>query len=412
MKNVDRQKFRPWLGIFLGLIFVSFTVSLAISQEMNFDKWDKAKKAFEKYFTYPSKENSCEALSSLPLTDRLKKLPWSFRAILNYEFNPAMLALDAESGNICAAQIISKLLKYDAASRHTFIFSIWRLIRNRPEMFIKTFSEENIKAFFLQWIFPTTLYKLSKERIVYEIKTRIDSLNSVSNPDLVEIKNKYIEFFEWYLSWKGMNEIKYIQEKDIVSSGEAPFEERIRQGMDAVIQVPSPENIRNLMGILSERVNIKKFIDVMSPQSSWSQIVHRLFEALTDESLCGNKYAIDFLFSFSDLFINPSPIYSGVMGEIMFVNPGVFIKSLKDYYEKLMMTSIAEYCCALPLWYQGDSIIFYERKIEALSQLNMPENKELIDLIIALLRLEVKKEKERSHKILAGVLMEEVPESI
>ncbi|MGB4703660.1 MAG: hypothetical protein WBI18_01090 [Candidatus Saccharicenans sp.] len=379
--------------LFILIISSSVAVGLAVSQEINSETWDKAQKSFETYFSFPSRANSCKALANLPAEEMLGKMPWTFRAIINYEFNPTVLAMDAESGNICAAQIISKLLKYDSGSRSSFVFSIWRLIRNRPEIFLKAFREENFKSLFLQLILPITLDKLSRERVVYEINTRGEALQSVKAPELAEKKEKYINFFEWYLDWKKLKNVTFCREE--FNAKDFPLEMRIRNAINEVINVPCPENIKRLMGILSEWPRIRDIIDVDAGNSQWLPLIQRLREVLREEALCGNKYAVDFLIKYNELFINPSPLYSGLMSEIMFVNPGLFISSLDNNREKLTPSLIREYCCALPLWYQADSLTFYERKIEALNELKMPENKKLIDFIISLLRNEINKEEEK-----------------
>ncbi|MCR4410739.1 MAG: hypothetical protein NUW11_10700 [Candidatus Saccharicenans sp.] len=396
MRNTRKLK-RQYSIIFFLLIFsiVGLRAYAIVAQETTSDIWDRAKKAFENYFDYPTRKNICEALNALPPDEKLKELPWTFKIIIDYEFNPDVLSMDAESGNICAALVVSKLLKYvDVETRRSFVFSIWRLLRNKPEIFLKVFRDENISAFFLQWVFPIALDRLSRERIVYEINNRINAIKSVDTPELTEIGKKYVQFFDWYLGYKGLKDVTYCKEEKL-SLQDFPFEERVRKAMDAVIRVPCEQNIKNLMEILSERGNIKDIIDVDAPKSPWFKPVRNLFEALRYESLCGNTHAVEFLLKYIALFMNPGPIYYGVMSEILFINPAIFISSLGGRKEQLTNSSIAEYVLAFPLWYQADDKVFYERRIEALSALSLPENKKLINIIIDLLKEEVAKNKDR-----------------
>lgn len=398
MRNARKLKVQ-YRNIFILIIFsiLGLRTYILFAQETASDIWVRPKNSFEKYFDYPTRTNICEALNSLPPDEKLKRLPWTFKIIINYEFNPDVLAMDAESGNICAALVIRKLLKYvDVDTRRSFVFSIWRLLRNKPEVFLKVFPDENISAFFLQWVFPITLDRLSRERIAYELNSRIKAIKSVDSPDLAKIGQKYIQFFGWYLGWKGLKDVTYCNNEKLFTR-DFLFEARVRKAMDAVIQVPCEQNIKILMAILSERGKITDIIDVDAPKSPWFKSVRNLFETLRYEALCGNIYAVEFLLKYLSLFVNPAPIYYGVMSEIMFINPAIFINLLEGFKEQLTNSYIAEYIRALPIWYYADKKVFYERQIEALRELNMPENKKLINVIIDLLKDEIDKDKKDGY---------------
>jgi hypothetical protein len=368
------------------LLVVSLRAETAV-QSISLSDWSNTKKILMKYLRKPTTINAWEFFNSIPdnaITDKDKE---EALELFDYSGDCGILVRDALSGNKYAGRAIVRLLPFlEGKSKDILISGLNELMRLNPGLFLRIIYEEHDNIMAKMNGFPITHLQKemrTKERAFYELKMRIWALKSVKDSDLCQIRDGFIKEIEDWIKKSGLQEPP-CRKKNSQLSNDLSVE--IMQAIDEVLRVPCPENLIRLFNILPDDQNrLAEIIETTNPDSIWSKLIHMLFGLLLHELYCGNEYAADLIFKNYRLFeIIPRPVFEALVGETVITNPGLFVKEIDKFKTYLPPKLIEDYCLPKLVPYFTDKIVEYEKRIEALERLNMPEQKELIDYFISL----------------------------
>jgi len=377
-----------------GYITILVTFLLVVSlraentvQSISLSDWSNTKKILMKYLREPTKINAWEFFNSIPDNAITNKDKEEALELFDYAGDCGILVRDTLSGDKYAGRAIVRLLPFlEGRAKDILISGLNELIRLNPGLFLRIIYEEYDNIMAKTNGFPITHLEnqmRTKERAFYELRMRIIALKSVKDSDLRQIRDRFIKEIEDWIKESGLQEPPCRKKNSKISDN---LSVEIMQAIDEALRVPCPENLIRLFNILPDDQNmLADIIETTNPDSIWSKRIHMLFDLLLHEMYCGNEYAADIIFKNYRLFENiPRVVFDALVGKMVIINPGLFVKEIDKFKTYVPPTNFEYLCLPTGAFYYTDRIVEYEKRIEALERLNMPEQKELIDYFISL----------------------------
>ncbi|MGB9840988.1 hypothetical protein [Thermovenabulum sp.] len=394
-----------YLGIFIILssLFLILSSRAELSgQEIPSPNWDNARKTFELFLRKPSILTAWEFLHSIPVNEGADVDKGKFVEYLgDYHRRYEIIILEMEAGNKYAARAALRLLPFlEGELKDKLIVSLSELVRINPEVFLRACYEESGNSFIRINGYPVTqlseVMKYNKDRAFYELLMRKKALQSVKDMELCKIRNKCIQDIEKKMKELGLKGLACGKES-LKSSGD--LNKDIKTAFDEVFRVPCPENIRKLIDLLPEKINygvVKLAKQLMFPErKSPAYEGPEGFELIGHEIVCGNVEAIELVLILSKHFYGIEYfIVRGTISSLILINPALFIEILAEYQEFLRNDDrIIGFCneqiyCDYPSESIGPFIL--EKRVAALTSLNMPQYKDLIDYCVSVMKEEIK----------------------
>lgn len=394
-------KFRSAIAIILLVLNAMAIKAELAANETNTSEWERVRKIFERYFREPTIEHVCEAFYAIVSGKKMEKPSEEFLKLFDDSGNRYILIREALAGNICAARTIIRLTKLlDEKSKEALIKESSILIRLNPNLFLRACLEEAKASNNGKNVFPVTVLSSTMKpgrRSVYEINSRIKAIRSVKETELASLAQKYIQELENYLDSIGLTKMDTFIKRDPSANNDLSF--RIKEAINLVLEIPDADNIKLLIEALpEEQEKIVEVLPAIHPISIFVRPIDKLFEVLVYEMYCGNEYAADILFKNYRLFEEmPACIVFASIGETLIINPGLFVSKLAKYKSYLPSGIVKDLCITLPVFIYSDRRIEFLRRIESLEKINMPENRDLIQYLINLIKEQIKYENKEMH---------------
>jgi hypothetical protein len=398
-------------------------------------KWRAAKVAFNRLVKEPSPLTTREfylSISGEVESDKTEILDYVFGPHIR-EFMPdvgrfSVIAIEMLNGDVYAARSAIRILGFvenewqKPSSQKLPIClgigaSLGTLIRANPSLFLRACLEERespgLKERDIPYGFPPFILYMKKSMLSYEMEMRKEAVRSVEDPQLqfmrdecLDLIEKGTQVFETYAVERPMPWKSTVTEID-----EAP--EAVKKALLEMMARPSSENMMIVLALFDERREDHQFLEAaLFPLISISSSIGPPREIRPDplaiifhEARCGNPYAIQIVFTallrafraWDDL---ASQWLFGFISDLILMNPTVFIENVakftyleSEHLDTAPITYLDAICGTVDFHSYPEEIskeTILRRRIAALSALNMPEYKKLIDRCIRLIEKNLK----------------------
>lgn len=202
MRPFNFNKGKIFIILFIVILAISFMGhGYSAAQETKRITWPEFKELINVFLNNPSKDNAEIILGFLPAQrNNIDKREWK-EDLLEYCVMRGdcswILTYEIFSGNIYAARIARRLLNIsDGAATEELCDTFGRLIRINPKLFLEIFYE-NYDPVFLECAVLMSMFWDGQERYRrYNYIRRIESLRTVTDPELKGIRDHCITILE------------------------------------------------------------------------------------------------------------------------------------------------------------------------------------------------------------------------
>jgi len=190
-----------WKSVFLVVLCICFygwPGSEAIIQKEVIINWDAIREAFERYEAVPTQENSRLLLDTIPEHSPTQQIGNEDKVYDLIE-SSMLFHKNVIAGNECLAEAAFRLyciiLPGDTLEELEYMLA--EMLKRKPELYLKLLKKYKDRFDYRRFpLFVTRLVDVPEEEYLRELKNRIKALESVEDPDYLELKGECIRLLE------------------------------------------------------------------------------------------------------------------------------------------------------------------------------------------------------------------------